>query len=315
MISNNQDISAIDILKRNPEIFRLLIRSDYLAAKEYGKLLLLTSKSLTKACFVREEVYDWLCRSRWGESARKMIDGMGISPYNCFILLQKQKSRRPNVPYLDIRPLKYSPEDYRLVITVFDDHGYPRVSKFLHGQDITPLFEVGSLSLDGLRDVALSAKKKGSEGNSNPFHKWKATVHVFRIPDQKSLCLYHSDQNASLKGMCLSFCINNDPLQMNDGYGLQLLECRDTISFDCRNYEGIVFNFSMGLCMESNGTVILDEDFDSSSNEYDVFFNSIHLDAFVMDNYGNISTMKFPKKMGKTLTFAHILENFYGWQN
>jgi hypothetical protein len=318
LIPNHQDSNyAIDILKKNPEIFRLLIRSEYLAAKEYGKLLLLTSKSLTKACFVREEVYDWLCRSRWGDNARKMIDEMGISPCNCFNLLQKQKSRRPNVPYLELRPLQYAPEDYRLVITVFDDHGYPRVSKFLQGQDIPSFFEVGSLVLNGLHDLAMQVSNSDYYDNCsrNPFQKWKTTVHAFRIPDQKSLCLYHSDKNSVLKGLRLSFSTNDGPLQMNDGYGLQLLECRDTISVDCRHYEGIVFDFNMEMSIHSipneNG-----EDTRENSKQADFFFfNSLRLDAYVMDDHGDVSTIKFPRKLGKVLEFAHILESLYGWQN
>lgn len=311
--NGNDQSSTIDILKRSPEIFRLLIRSEYLAAKEYGKLLLLTSKSLTEACFVREEVYDWLCRSRWGDSARTLIDDMGISPYTCFALLQKQKSRRPNVPYLDLRPLNYTPEDYRLVITVFDKHGYPRVSKFLHGQDIPSFFKIGSLSLNDLQEVVKGVKYHfPNYRTGNPFQEWKTTVHIFRLPDQKSLCLYQSDQKTSLKGSRLCFCINSDPLQMNDGYGLQLLECRDTISFDCRNYEGIVFDFSMDMNMDPSDST---PEYDDEEDDDSLSFVSLHLDAFVVDNLGHVSKIKYPTKMGKTLTFGHILESLYGWCN
>jgi hypothetical protein len=67
--------------------------------------------------------------------------------------------------------------------------------------------------------------------------------------------------------------------------------------------------------MESNnGTLIDDEDF-NSDYEHDLIFGSLCLDAFVMDNHGDLSKLKFPRKMGKTLTFAHILESLYGWQN
>ena len=44
--------------------------------------------------------------------------------------------------------------------------------------------------------------------------------------------------------------LNDHPIQMNDEYGLQLLECRDTIAYDYRNYEGIAFDSNINLDVE-----------------------------------------------------------------
>ncbi len=165
-------------LVSSPEILRQVILSDFLTFKEMGRLLLLVSKSTTANGFLFDDVWKILLVNRFGaDIAFEMMESLNCGPRRCFRHLLKVEQVKPV-------SLRFAPSDYRVIINVYDDLGNRIIFKIFNGEKLNDFFNNGFVELkgyDGLRKPVY-AKYSG-------LFRMKATVHIVRVSDQKSLCI------------------------------------------------------------------------------------------------------------------------------
>jgi hypothetical protein len=169
---------SMTTLESSPEILRQVILGNFLTVKEMGRLLLLVSKSATSMCFLCDDVWNLLLVNRFGaDIAFQMMESFNCGPRACFRHLIKVE------PVKQIS-LRFVPSDYRVIINVYDDIGNRVVFKILNGEKLVDFFNHGFVELkgpDGLRKPVYT-KYSG-------LFRMKATVHIVRVPDQKSICI------------------------------------------------------------------------------------------------------------------------------
>jgi len=270
------------------EVFRLITRSNFLTIQELGRFLLFTSKSMTNSIYdSSEEVWELLFLSRFGPS----IFSIPRSSKRSFLVAtMKEEARRPP---MDIRGLRYSPEQYQVIVNVFQSRGGQAIlSKVMKGETVPTFFQHGNIIMKDLKVQIDFDRYMG------------VSVHVHRLVDDKVICLYDSSDCDQFEEDQLYF-YNGDCLEMSDmPYARQLGKDLSTISESIEGismeielktgYERAEENVSCGCgCCIGGGKIYI--------KELEVLANIKEYDDY----------NAFPKD--SNVTFAHYLEEIYGW--
>jgi len=142
------------------QVLPALAASQYLAPAELGRLLLFTSKELTFAAFPSEDdVWASLCFSKWGTPyAPEILRVPFSSPKQCFRQIEEPASIQQQPSTVDLettgngagavpRELRYSPEDYMMIITLVSEvENRPMFGMAIRGQEIPDFFETGKMN-------------------------------------------------------------------------------------------------------------------------------------------------------------------------
>jgi len=180
----------------SPELLKIFCGSKFLTTKEVGKLLLLTSKSLTLATYpTSESLWMCLCQSEWGEEAAKTrVSSMNVGSEGCFRRLYPSPGRRP---------VQYAPSDYLITLDVYShDQDKPALfTSTIRGDEVPEFFEKGYFEFlfpePGITITLPKALESESEQGSSDSTKQRereiqsllmgsrAHVHIMRLPDSR----------------------------------------------------------------------------------------------------------------------------------
>ncbi len=178
------------------EIFRLLIKSNYLTAGDLGKIVLFTSKKLQGYLFHSyDEVWETLLIARFGHSVCALTKALPNRDCDCSCAAEKlfrSLLKEPVFPKKEpVRPLKYSPDDYYLIVNVFLEKGSKaNLTRVVHGKEIPSFFKNGKFSIK-VEDLSI-------DDYENVVDTWEVTVHIMRIVDQKCCCLFQSGEGKTI---------------------------------------------------------------------------------------------------------------------
>jgi hypothetical protein len=268
------------------EVLRLLSRTGFLPIKDLGRLLLLTSKSLTSSLFNQDEVWSLLMQKRFSfpSPAALLLNNTNTLPFsNKEIFLAMSKERNATKEAMVIRAPKYLPRDYIIFINLFRGKGgQALISRCLEGASIPSFFEDGRIEV-------YDCDLKFSDGELDGLDL-NITVHIYRLVDHKVLLFF--------RGRCEDPDVDGAWFPSEDG----TLEMRD-------------YNYARFLNKEI-------------TDLYE-FLSGLKVDIFVSTNSENESCMEYgtievatelifdddfePFPTGKPVTFAHYLEEIYGW--
>ena len=301
--TNNNSFTPLIPQKTPIEIFRLLIKSKFLTTQEIGELLLFVSKSLPLDIFQSpNEVWETLLISRFGHDVCALAQTQTIVPNsisnNSEILFRALLKGEVWPDKEPIRPLKYSPKDYHLILNVYPAKKGKKAlfSKVLKGTEITSFFNNGSVDIDVIQ---LSFDDERDVENN-----WVVTIHMLRTTDQKCICLFQSEDAFSdfdyffFYGRHLCLDMNGSDVV----YSEQLLDELRKNNADVGSFEGVRFNVCLnsivrgcccGFCQPFSGII-----------------TSVRLEATL---FGWHTTYDYPKKTN--IKFAQILELLHAWEN
>jgi len=279
----------------NPELLRLIIGSNYLNYKEMGRLLLLVSKFTSSLCFSNDLIWRLLLGSRFGrDNSFEMMHALNCGPQQCFRHLLKTEQRKPP------EPMTFAASDYRIIINVYDENGSQIIFKVLSGENIEEFFSNGYIELKGANGL-----KKRCYAKYSGLFKFTATVHIVRVPDQKSICVI--DQRTglneySLEGNYFVFTTSLSPhasLDMIDDNAVQLLR-------GDRDSKGIYFNFRMKIRPVKSRDIKCPDDCNV------VLFGPMVLEAL---HFPTGTLFKDSQNENDVIRFSEALENVYGWSD
>lgn len=259
------------------EVLRLLSRTGFLPIKDLGRLLLLTSKSLTARLFNQDEVWSLLMQQRFSFPT----NSLPFSNKESFLTMSKEQNATKEP--MAIRALRYLPKDYKVFINLFRGKGgRALISRCLDGESIPSFFEDGRIEVYGC-DV------KFSEGDLDLLDL-TITVHIYRLIDNKVLLFF--------RGKSEDPDVDGAWFPNEDGN----LEMRDYNYARCLNKEITnLFEFLSGLKVDV---------FVSSNSENESFMEygtiEVATELIFDDDFEPFPT-------GKVVTFAHYLEELYGW--
>jgi len=263
------------------EALRLIATSGFLSIKELGKFLLLTSKAMTSSMYTEKEVWHLLLQSRFSFSP-ETISKLPMHAREMFLalFLRGEKKRRP----IAIRDLEHQPSDYKVMINVFEGLGGRAIcSRMIDGGDIRSFFDDGSLTIGNLQ---------------LPFCYYEdlsVTVQILRLRDQKVLRLYQEQEPICSEVSYIFFGLQRH-LELRDyDYGQRLFE---VISDDLDQQ---MLGISVDVDAECHSCPCCCV----APHEIHTLTVSAKLD-YPED------VEDFPS--GRNVTFAHFLEEFYGWE-
>jgi hypothetical protein len=282
-------------LQSSSEIIRQLVKSNFLDYKEMGRLLLFVSKSTVSLGFLCDDLWKSLLVNRFGDDiACKMMESLNCGPHQCFRHLIKTEPRKSI-------PQRFVPSDYRIIINLYDDIGRRIMFRILRGENIERFFDDGYIVMkgsDGLREPIFT-KYSG-------IFRTKATVHIVRIPDQKSICIIDDKKGLneySLEKKYFIFTTSLCPsssLSLVDESATQLLA--NMMEFS----QGIYFN----LRMKIRRTNSRDRNCTDGCNV--ALYGNLVLEAVC---YPTCESFKDGRKRNMNAKFSQILEKFYGWSS
>ena len=277
------------------EALRLLSSSGFLSIKELGKFLLLTSKNMTEGIYTGDEVWNLLFQSRFSFTT------MPNNSKQAFLLYTMKEKRRPNIP---IHKLRFNPGDYRIIINIFQHKGGKAVySACLNGAEHKEFFASGTISLKNLNIKVNTQKELGNN--------LVATLHIHRIPDDKVTCLFHCseiDWEEDDDEERIWF-FDSDGLEMRDlVYSRRLGEELSSIG---ESIDGLTMEIDLKICYQHDMSE--DENLTDLSCLCDCrqrFIKELVLITYTKNYY---DFNEFP--LNSKATFAHYLEELYGWEN
>jgi hypothetical protein len=281
------------------EVWRLVTRQHFLTTEELGRFLLLTSKSFVQAMYTQEEIWVTLLHARFTFDIVNLLKTQPISPKQLFFNLNKGETKRHYPP---LRELKYQPEDYLLLVNLFSSKGQAFYSKTISSstEDLKTFLEDGKIVLP--MDVECP-------------QVWQTmldinvVIHLHRIPDQKTLCLFQTNTADWMDENWLWLSIENDFIEMNDlEYARMLYSevdrhgCGQGIYLDVNLYTEYIgdrelFGCSCGLCCQGGKEICKSLSIEAQIRECD---DDTPLDQKSLEDRGGV-------------TFAHFIENAYGW--
>jgi hypothetical protein len=210
------------------------------------------------------------------------LDSVSLSPKDLFLVMSREHNATKE-PMM-IRAPKFRPCDYKIFINIFrGDGGQALLSKCLDGESIPSFFEEGRIEL--------------YEYDINFFHgdNWldlNLTVHIYRVIDHKVLLFF--------RGKCEDPDVDGAwfPSEKN-------LEMRDYNYARCLDKEiSSLYEFLSGLKVD-----VFISTSESECN-HGTYLEPGSIEIATELNFDD-DFEPFPK--GKVVTFAHYLEELYGW--
>ena len=266
----------------SPEILRQVIQSGYLDYREMGRLLLFVSKSITELGYLCDDIWRSLLVNRFGvERSYEMMNKLHCGPQKCFRHLTKTEP-------LKSQKIVFTPSDYRIIINVYDDVGKRIIFKIVCGEEIGSFFNDGYAMIESVNSLKhpLYARYSG-------LFQMKATVHIVRIPDQKSICIIDERKGLneySLEKRYFVFTTSTSPLAL--------------LSLSTNGIpHGIYFNLRIKI-RKTNSRDICDNDCSVA------IYGNVMLEAVW---YPTSELYKDERHTNKGSEFLDILNNLYGW--
>lgn len=294
-LSFDQHYAAISeeaTFRSSPEILRLLVKSNFLGYIDIGRLLLLVSKSIASSGFLNDDIWRTLLVNRFGsEITFQMMKSLQCGPQQCFRHLIKNEPTKPI-------PSSFLPSDYRIILNLYNDEGERIVFRILRGETFPRFFDDGFMvmkGVDGIKDP-IFLRYSG-------LFKTRATVHIIRISDQKSICLIDDRKGLneySLQRKCFVFTTSMSPssaLSLADESAEHLLN--DFVNFPL----GFYFN----LRMKIRRTTSRDRCPDGKNI---ALYGNLVLEAVC---HPSDALFKEYRNDNNGPKFSHILEKLYGW--
>lgn len=233
-----------------------------------------------------EQVWEVLLFRRFGPTA------FSISTKQAFLSFIKEESRRPG---MDIRQLQHSPEQYQIIINVFQSNGGQAIiSRVVKGETVPTFFQQGKIVLQDL-NIPVDLDRD-----------LFASVHVHRLADDKVICLYHAQDCDWMDGHL--FFETGACLEMSDLLYTRRLD--KELSRLGENIDGIMMQIVASVEYEETGAnASCDCGFCFISGK-EMLIKDLELNATISeyDDYN-----EFPQD--SKVTFAHYLENMYGWNH
>lgn len=286
------------------EVWRLVTRQNFLTIHEIGRFLLMTSKALIQSMYTQDEVWTTLLHARFSSMlVSKMLDFQSVSPKSIFFSLNKEDVNRPS---LDIRELRYNANDYILIVNCFISEGQAIFSKAVstsNGDDMDTFLKSGLLEIsmdDAPRPIS--------------YESLEVTIHLYRIPDHKSVCLFKSD----------NVDYDDDWVWM---YGAGELAMED-LDYT-RTLHSIVSRWSSARSIEMDvgiETKLVENAADTHPSNlctcgqcwssFQEVLKCIRIDTRIWedDECFSLSERQKDSNVGK-IQFAHFVENLYGWNH
>lgn len=262
-------------------VFRLISTSQFLSIKELARFLLCTSKAMTNTMYSEDEVWSLFLQARFSFS-REAIQKLPMAPKETFLtLFCKGGKKRESVP---IREPQYQPSDYKVIINIFENRegGKAICSRIIDGKEIPSFFKDGILIVNGLQvqcdenHITVSAK-------------------VIRLTDNKALVLYAEQGLEDIYGSDVWFGFASNLEVRNHDYVRRLYQ---EVSDDYEHITGIFFDL--------NGTT------GPSDCDCECCIGAIESLELRATFWECEDIAHIPKD--SEATFAHFLEEFYGWE-
>ena len=263
------------------ETFRLITTSQFLSIKELGRFLLFTSKAMTRSIHTEDEVWSLLLQSRFSFSP-ETISKLPMNAKDTFLALI-HRGQQKRVP-IAIRDLEYQPSDYKVMINIFEGQGGKAIlSRIVDGENASSFFEDGSLTVKNLQLPY---------GNSEDL---SVNVQILRLRNHnKALHLFQKQGPVDCDCGYIFF-----------GWQRHLLELRD-YDYGRKIFEAIGCEYQQVL------GISVEVDTDCNCCSCCLGPNEIHtLKVIAKLDYPE-DIEDFPR--GREVTFAHFLEEFYGWE-
>eukprot|EP00979_Chaetoceros_neogracilis_P001577 scaffold274_cov215-Chaetoceros_neogracile.AAC.6 len=275
-----QSVNEIVTLDQSQAVLRQLVDSGFLALVDIGRLLICTSKSTTE-CLYNDDPNDlWMFLLKQRCSLKEdTLSASKMTAKEIFLSTFQKKSEKPP---MQIRNLRYSPQDYLIIVNICDkeDDGRSLFSRAVPGQEIPDFFERGCFSLE---DVNLHIPDY-----ELPNHD--INVHIHRIADNRLMSFFEAEDVEQHDSYFLCFMYYE--LEMAD------LEYSQYLFEEMMGGQGC--DFFTNLELQFN---------DSDCGCYCIL-ESITLETMILQE-GNDIFEEFPGN--QAVTFAHFLENMYAW--
>jgi hypothetical protein len=311
-----QCVNEIVTLDQSQAVLRQLVDSGFLALVDIGRLLICTSKSTTE-CLYNDDPNDlWMFLLKQRCSLKEdTLSASKMTAKEIFLSTFQKKSEKPP---MQIRNLRYSPQDYLIIVNICDkeDDGRSLFSRAIPGQKIPDFFERGCFSL---KDVNLDLHHEDKSFLLERFSR--INVYIHRIADNRVMSFFESEY-VEMHGSFFRYC-TNDELEMADvEYSQYLFE-------EFMGGQGYDFCSKLELQFHDDGCYDGCEDWcdsgwadgevprklcdGSCQDAYNIYANepvSITLETMIIQK-GN--PLYFPIPGNQNVTFAHFLENMYAW--
>jgi len=259
----------------------LISTSQFLSIKELARLLLCTSKAMTNAMYSEDEVWSLFLQARFSFS-RDAIQKLPMDPKETFLTLFCKGQKRREI--LPIRELQYQISDYNVIINIFENRegGKAICSRIIDGKEIPSFFKDGTLIVNGLyipcgdNEITVSAQ-------------------VLRLTDNKALVLSKERGMEYVDEGDVWFGFDSNLEVRNHDYVQRLYQ---EVGDEYEHITGIFFD--------------LDGTTEPDYCECGCCIGAIESLVFTAKFRVCEDIECFPKD--KEVTFAHFLEEFYGWE-
>ena len=147
--TDQTDTNVIDTRHVKFQALQLIATSQFLDIHELGTLLLTTSKSISAALFeTQDDVWETLCDCHFGKDVVTLIKFIPSNEKRSFIssLLKKDNILFDSCNESIVRPLKFSPSDYHLIINIYSKIDKKNIFSYtLGGSKVLQFFDNGIL--------------------------------------------------------------------------------------------------------------------------------------------------------------------------
>eukprot|EP00979_Chaetoceros_neogracilis_P017106 scaffold10177_cov250-Chaetoceros_neogracile.AAC.6 len=294
-----------ECLQHCPEVLRLVSRSGFLKVKELGRFLFFISPSFIANLFTENEIWIVLLQSRFAFD-NDTLNSLSMNAKHTFLAYSKQVKRRPIVKLKD---LCYAPEDYEIIVNMFEmregtaaaDDAFDNAffTTIIRGHDCPEFFKNGQIELN-------------DEGNlgCHPDSAIRTTIHVHRLTDGKTVCIYNADATAFSDGR-IDFDFDDEKLEMEDPvYSKYLMD-----TFEIKFGQGVGIDFRLVIDSEEFHVPVPDETASGfiicAVEKFTIASLNISAEIELIDEP---NAEAFPKEPTNA-TFAHFLEGMHGWNN
>jgi len=294
-LHQQQSVKDIVPLDQSQDVLRPLVHSGFLSLKDIGCLLICTSKSITECLYNddSDDLWRFLLKQRCSFEEEALLASK-MSAKKIFLSTFQKKSERPP---MQIRDLRYSPQDYLIIVNASYEGGDGRsiFSRVISGQDIPGFFQRGCFSLEELQvDIDLDDLLDVS-----------LKIHIHRIADNRVMNFFESD-DIDDNGDCINL-YSHEALEMADlEYSRHLAnELMGGQGYDIDTYAGL------GYMDVDLGYEVCEESCESAGDGTCGKLLYIGLEVrIVVNDFEEI--VDFP--IDEAVTFAHFLENMYAWE-